>query len=178
MQEGHGEARTGRTRQLSEEEFVKTSRSTRHLSEQALENETQEFVDSVDRRLKLKKKTRPGNKLIRKRTLRQARWQLFLASRHKVRFAQTPSFCPPCLGGEQEAPKSSEGGSDDGGNGAAGHGNTGDAGEGDRAGAFGDTGSVEATEITTPKVAQQNVTTRLCGRADAPCLNVVRDGRG
>ena len=150
---------------------VRTGRTSRQQSELALENEAQEFVDSVERRRKLKMKMRPGNLLARKRKLQQVRWQQFLASSQKVRFSETPRFHPP-LAGEKEVPKGGNGGSAHGASAAAGPDNRVGAG----AGAGSKTGSAEATENkTTPQVAV-TLTQGLRGRADAPCLNVCVPG--
>jgi hypothetical protein len=72
----------------------KTRRATRKKSELALDNEAQEFVDSVEKRLKQKKNSRATNKQARQITLRQLKWQQFLAASKRVRFGQT-QFQPP-----------------------------------------------------------------------------------
>jgi hypothetical protein len=93
----------------------KTRHATRKQSELALDNEAQVFVDSVEKRLKQKKNSRAGNKQARKMTLRQLKWQHFLAASKQVRFGQT-QYHPPLA--EKNCDSSGEGGSGVGGAGA------------------------------------------------------------
>jgi hypothetical protein len=89
-------------------EQEKTRRATRKQSELALDNEAQEFVDSVEKRLKQKKNSRAGNKQARQMTLRQLKWKHFLAASKQVRFGQT-QYHPPLA--EKNSDSSGEGGS-------------------------------------------------------------------